>query len=76
MFTIYSTSTCQWCKKAEQTLVENSESFVVKNVAIPANLEEYRAKTPPGTKSVPQIFDEDTYVGGYEALVLHLRYKK
>lgn len=65
---IYTTYGCGACKAAGRYLEQNGIPFRFKNLSRdPQAAHELVAKT--GNATVPQIFVDGTYIGGYEDLV-------
>ena len=65
--TMYSTGTCPYCAQAENLLKRNG--LTVNKIRIDQNEVEFDnmiAKT--GKRTVPQIFIDDHYVGGFDNL--------
>lgn len=72
-YTIYTTSAfeCPYCQVALELLRVYNTDFVVKDINIDAGArEEFLAA---GHKTVPQIYREDTLIGGSDKLKEHLR---
>ena len=69
---VWSNVGCTWCEKAkgllEQKGIEYEERSLAKEWKIQQLLE-----AVAGARSVPQIFVDDKYVGGYDELVDHLK---
>jgi len=66
--TIYTTSTCSYCKRAKN-LLSSEYGVTPEEIQVdgnPEKLNEMRTKT--GKSSVPQIFIEETYIGGFDEL--------
>lgn len=66
--TMYSTGTCPYCVQAESLL--KRKGLTVNKICIDQNASEFDnmiAKT--GKRTVPQIFIDDQYVGGFDNLV-------
>jgi glutaredoxin 3 len=81
MFTVFSKPACPYCDKAKALLQLKNLPFKVIHLDVgqpKVDGEEYmsvvdfKAKIP-GVSSVPQIFDEDTHVGGFQQLESYLR---
>jgi len=70
-YTIYGRSGCQPCKTAKDLLSSKGHEFTYVDVmALPkGELQEFLSK---GFKTVPQVFWEDTHLGGLEELKAHL----
>ena len=65
---IYSTNTCPYCDRAKDLL--NSKGATYQEIKIdedPAKRDEMLAKSD-GRRTVPQIFINDTHVGGFDDL--------
>ena len=65
---IYTTGSCSWCLAAKMLL--KSRGFAYDEIRVdtdPARLKEMLGRSQK--RSVPQIFIDDRYVGGYEELV-------
>ena len=71
-YTIYGRSGCQPCQQAKALLESKGEEFTYVDVlALPkGELDDFLSK---GFKTVPQIFWEDTHIGGLEDLKQHLQ---
>ena len=71
-YTIYGRSGCQPCQQAKALLESKGEEFKYMDVMVlpKEELGEFLSK---GFKTVPQIFWEDTHIGGLEALKAHTR---
>lgn len=68
MFYIYSKDGCNFCEKAKDILTERGLKYEVYNISEnPAYKEELLEKVPDA-KTVPQIFENDIYIGGYTDL--------
>ena len=69
---VWSNVGCTWCEKAkgllEQKGIEYEERSLAKEWKVQQLLE-----AVPGARSVPQIFLDDKYIGGYDELVEHLK---
>ena len=70
-YTIYGRSGCQPCLQAKTFLESKGEEFTYVDVlALPkGELADFLSK---GFKTVPQIFWEDTHIGGLEELKAHI----
>jgi glutaredoxin 3 len=65
---LYTTQYCGYCRAAKQLLLTKGFDFVEIDVAeAPARREEMVVRAG-GRLTVPQIFIDDTHVGGYEEL--------
>lgn len=71
MITIYGTSTCSYCKKAVELAKQYKLEYEYKNINSKEYLDEIRAMLP-NIKTVPQIYWNGKYVGGYNDLALEI----
>ena len=71
MITIYSRPGCKWCETTKSFLnlkgLEYNELMLDVDITV-----EQLKQLVPGAKSVPQIMDDNIYVGGYKELVEYL----
>jgi len=66
--TMYSTGTCPYCAQAENLLKRKGQ--VVNKIRIDQNANELDTMlSKTGKRTVPQIFINDQYVGGFDSLV-------
>ena len=68
---IYTKSSCPWCVKAKNLLDQNGVQYVEHTIGSPgATKESIEAKIGNGAsvRTVPQIFLDGKYVGGYTDL--------
>ncbi len=76
MFTVYSKPDCGFCEKAKSLLESKQISYdeiIVANDRRADDGKKYVTvdelrKLVPNVRSVPQIFKENEYIGGYDAL--------
>ena len=64
MITIYSKKTCVFCDKAKTLLDNNGLEYIEKVLGVDATREEL-LELAPDAKTVPQIFNDSKYIGGY-----------
>lgn len=64
MIEIYSKTSCAWCVKAKELADQYNLDYVEKNIDTAKNLNELLLKMPD-VKTIPQIFWNDRYIGGY-----------
>ena len=65
--TLYTTETCPYCRSAKSLLASKGISMKEINVQTqPAKREEMVKRS--GRRTVPQIFIENTYIGGFDDL--------
>ena len=67
---IYSKDACPYCDKAKALLISKNIDYVEYNIPRNITREEF-LETFPNTKTVPQIYLDDLYIGGYDSLVKH-----
>lgn len=67
---IWSQAHCKYCNMAKQLLLKNGYQYIEKMVGIDGlyTKQDLLAEVP-NARSVPQIFINDKYIGGYEDLV-------
>jgi glutaredoxin 3 len=66
--TMYTTSVCPFCMQAKRLLREHGIPYDEINVEDDLNLRTEMVTRAAGRRTVPQIFIDDTYVGGYTEL--------
>ena len=69
---VYSKKPCPYCEQAKSLLTRKNITFKELDVTRPEVLDQLR-ELVPGAKSVPQIFIDGAYIGGYTDLVDHLK---
>lgn len=70
MYTIYSKDKCVYCNYAKKLLKSKDLEFEEYNVY--DHLDELTSKIGERPKKVPQIFNDEEYIGGYEDLYRYL----
>ena len=65
MITIYGHNRCVWCKEAKKLAERYSLEYEWKDTDNQENLNELKIKFP-SVKTVPQIWWDDRYIGGYD----------
>lgn len=68
---IWSTSTCSFCKQAKTLLDKHNIPYEERLIGNTWTKEQL-LEVVPNARTVPQIFLDDIYVGGYTELVSHL----
>jgi glutaredoxin len=63
---IYGKDNCAWCEKAKDLLAEIKVTYIYHNLN-QSNLTDFKQKNP-NIKTVPAIWINDTYIGGYQEL--------
>lgn len=66
MITIYGHGRCSWCVSAKKLAEANNLEYVWKDTDDQAVLNELKIRFP-SVRTVPQIWWDEHYVGGYEA---------
>ena len=65
---IYTGPMCNYCSAAKHLLSKKKVDYTEFNIATdPAKMQEMQERTK-GTRTIPQIFIGETYVGGYDEL--------
>lgn len=68
---IWSKENCSFCQKAKQLLQEHNLSYEERLLGSNYSITDL-LQVVPNAKTVPQIFIDDTYIGGYTDLVNYL----
>ncbi len=66
--TMYTTTVCPFCMQAKRLLRERGISYDEINVETDSSLRDQMISRAAGRRTVPQIFIDDAYVGGYVEL--------
>jgi glutaredoxin 3 len=69
---VYSKKPCPYCEQAKNLLSKKNIKYTELDVLSPDVLDQLR-DIVPGVKTVPQIFIDGKYIGGYTELVEHLK---
>ena len=72
MLTIFGSKTCTWCEQAKQLCNRKMVAFEYVDLTAPGNedqLAEFKAK---GFSTVPQIFEGERHIGGFQDLAKEL----
>jgi glutaredoxin 3 len=72
MFKIYSRPNCTYCVSAKKLLESKGLAYVELEVGRDVTTE-MLLEVVPGARTVPQIFQDEQYVGGYNDLVERLK---
>ncbi len=72
MYKIYSKDNCSYCDAAKQLLTQKGLPFVEFKVGQDLT-KEMLLEIVPHAKTVPQIYYDEQYIGGYENLVERLK---
>lgn len=71
MFYIYGTERCGFCDQAKELLESFNITYTYQDVSTDQGLIDMFKMN--GWKTVPQIFEEEKYIGGYSELVKYLK---
>lgn len=66
---IYSKTVCPFCVRAKQWLTEHGLTCTEINIEDSAELREEMMQKSGGRRTVPQIFINNCYIGGYDDLL-------
>jgi len=66
--TVYMGPRCTFCDTAKRLLERNNISYKEINVALLEGKKEEMLKKSNGRKTIPQIFFNESHIGGYEEL--------
>ena len=69
---IWSNIGCHFCEMAKDLLKQKGIEYEERSLAKEWKIQQL-LEAVPGARSVPQIFVDDKYVGGYDELVDHLK---
>lgn len=67
-FLIYSTSSCSYCKRAKELILQKGGSYVEHYIDRDDNARKDLFVRLPTAKTVPQIFTNGQHIGGYTEL--------
>jgi glutaredoxin 3 len=65
---VWSNEGCTYCEQAKQLLASKGIEYEERNLAEGWSVQQLH-EVVPGARTVPQIFVDDKYVGGYTQLV-------
>lgn len=65
---IWSKNQCPWCDRAKDLLKQRGIEFEERNIQSGKWTKEQLLADVPGARSVPQIFIDGTFVGGFNEL--------
>ena len=68
MFEIYGTTNCTYCDRAKILLAMKEKEYTFIDVAENDDITAAFFKKFPKVKTVPQIMEDDQYIGGYQEL--------
>lgn len=69
---VYSKEKCPYCEQAKSLLTRKEIPYRELDVTRPEVLDQLR-ELVPGARTVPQIFIDGKYIGGYTDLVAHFK---
>ena len=69
---VWSKPACPFCVKAKGLLASKNIEYEERNIAKGPWTVQQLQEAVPGARTVPQIFVDDKYVGGYNELAKHL----
>lgn len=72
MIKIYGTPTCTYCAKAKTTLDNNNTPYEYYTIGQDVAKSEVLDMIPEGWKTVPIIFIDNKFIGGYDNMVQYL----
>ena len=64
--TIYTGPLCNYCDAAKRLLVRNNVKYKEINIATVDGAMDEMIKKANGKRTIPQIFFDDTHIGGYD----------
>lgn len=74
MYIVYGKNHCQYCVRAKSLLDRLAIEYEYRDVSDPAILSDLKERVPT-VKTVPQIFDNEKLIGGYDDLFQFLNQK-
>jgi len=69
---VWSNVGCSYCEQAKNLLKAKDIEFEERNIAHGTWTVKQLQEAVPGARTVPQIFIDDKYIGGYQELQAHL----
>lgn len=60
---------CKYCTMAQQHLESKGYTVQIKKIGGEYTVEDFFAAVPSGVRTVPQIYVNDKYIGGYTELI-------
>ena len=69
---VWSNIGCHFCEMAKDLLKQKGIEYEERSLAKEWKVQQL-LEAVPGARSVPQIFVDEKYIGGYEELVEHLK---
>tara|TARA_B100001093_G_C26636828_1_gene931332 strand:- start:118 stop:342 length:225 start_codon:yes stop_codon:yes gene_type:complete len=69
---VWSNDGCSYCEQAKNLLKAKDIEVEERNIALGTWTVQQLQEAVPGARTVPQIFIDDKYIGGYQQLQEHL----
>tara|TARA_B100000579_G_scaffold334950_1_gene285566 strand:- start:136 stop:390 length:255 start_codon:yes stop_codon:yes gene_type:complete len=66
--TMYSGPMCNFCEAAKRLLARNNLNYKEIDISLKAGLKDEMIKKSNGRRTIPQIFFDETHIGGYQEL--------
>ena len=66
--TMYSGPMCNFCEAAKRLLARNNLNYKEIDISSKDGLKEEMIKKSNGKRTIPQIFFDETHIGGYQEL--------
>ena len=66
--TVYSGPLCNFCEAAKRLLARNNLNYKEIDISSKDGLKEEMIKKSNGKRTIPQIFFDETHIGGYQEL--------
>ncbi|QPG06966.1 glutathione S-transferase N-terminal domain-containing protein [Salinimonas marina] len=74
MLTIYGSKGCTFCVKAVELLTEKELPFDYYDIKVPEQKDKLDFIKNQGLRTIPQVYQGDTHIGGYQELVRYLNH--
>tara|TARA_B100000965_G_scaffold126535_1_gene105261 strand:+ start:1571 stop:1810 length:240 start_codon:yes stop_codon:yes gene_type:complete len=65
---MYSGPMCNFCEAAKRLLARNNLNYKEIDISLKAGLKDEMIKKSNGRRTIPQIFFDETHIGGYQEL--------
>lgn len=73
MYTIYTKSSCVFCKRAKELLDILGEDYIEVDVSDESHLQQLNSRLGYSARTVPQIWHENTHIGGFTELSTYVK---
>ena len=70
---VWSNAGCSYCEQAKNLLKSKNIEVEERNIALGTWTVQQLQEAVPGARTVPQIFIDDKYIGGYQQLAEKLK---